>query len=313
MLCLRRLMPDIDLALAHIPYELLGKLEVHMDDFLAALREVEASAIREVFVEVPDVRWEDVGGLGQVKQRLQEAVEWPLKYGPIFKQAGIRPPKGILLAGPPGCGKTMLAKALATESQVNFISVKGAELLSKYVGESERGVREVFRKAKQAAPCIIFLDELDALLPARGSGGSDSHVSERVLSQFLAELDGIEELKEVLVLGATNRPDMLDDAVLRPGRFDEIVHIPVADRQDRLEIFQIHLRHKPLAEGVDMEALADASEGQSGAEIAAICNKAALRAVRRAVADLVRSPDQKPCVCVDATDLEAVLAEEREE
>ncbi|MHC1713329.1 MAG: CDC48 family AAA ATPase [Solidesulfovibrio sp.] len=313
MLCLRRLMPDIDLALAHIPYELLGKLEVHMDDFLAALREVEASAIREVFVEVPDVRWEDVGGLGQVKQRLQEAVEWPLKYGPIFKQAGIRPPKGILLAGPPGCGKTMLAKALATESQVNFISVKGAELLSKYVGESERGVREVFRKAKQAAPCIIFLDELDALLPARGSGGSDSHVSERVLSQFLAELDGIEELKEVLVLGATNRPDMLDDAVLRPGRFDEIVHIPVADRQDRLEIFQIHLRHKPLAEGIDMEALADASEGQSGAEIAAICNKAALRAVRRAVADLVRSPDQEPRVCVEPTDLDAILAEEREE
>ncbi|MBN2140879.1 MAG: CDC48 family AAA ATPase [Desulfovibrionaceae bacterium] len=312
MICLRRLMPDIDLALAHIPYDLLGKLEVYMDDFLAALREVEASAIREVFVEVPDVRWRDVGGLGRVKDRLREAVEWPLKYDRLFKQAGIKPPKGILLAGPPGCGKTMLAKALATESQVNFISVKGAELMSKYVGESERGVREVFRKAKQAAPCIIFLDEVDALLPARGSGGSDSHVPERVLSQFLAELDGIEELKGVLVLGATNRLDILDGAVLRPGRFDEIVEIPVADRQDRLEIFQVHLRDKPLAEGVDLEDLADKSEGQSGAAIASICNKAALRAVRRAVDGLCRSPDQETCVLIEPADLEAALAAERE-
>lgn len=312
MICLRRLLPDIDLALAHIPYDLLGKLEVYMDDFLAALREVEASAIREVFVEVPNVRWEDVGGLGRVKERLREAVEWPLKYGRLFKQAGIKPPKGILLAGQPGCGKTMLAKALATESQVNFISVKGPELLSKYVGESERGVREVFRKAKQAAPCIIFLDEIDALLPTRGSGGSDSHVSERVLSQFLAELDGIEELKGVLVLGATNRPDILDDAVLRPGRFDEIVHIPVADRQDRLEIFQVHLRDKPLTGGIDLEDLADKSEGQSGAVIASICNKAALRAVRRAVDGLSRSPDQEPRVFIEPADLEAALAAERE-
>jgi len=312
MRCLRRLMPDIDLALAHIPYDLLGKLEVHMDDFLAALREVEASAIREVFVEVPDVRWEDVGGLGQIKARLQEAVEWPLKYDSLFRQAGVRPSKGILLAGPPGCGKTMLAKALATESQVNFISVKGPELLSKYVGESERGVREVFRKAKQAAPCIIFMDELDALLPARGSGGSDSHVSERVLSQFLAELDGIEELKGVLVLGATNRPDILDDAVLRPGRFDAIVDIPLANRQDRLEIFQIHLRNKPLAEGIDLGALADKSEGQSGAVIASVCNKAALAAVRRAVDDLGRAPDQEPRVLIFPADLAAALAAEHE-
>ncbi|MFU2207283.1 CDC48 family AAA ATPase [Solidesulfovibrio sp. C21] len=313
MRCLRRLMPDMDLALAHIPYELLKRLEVHMDDFLAALREVEASAIREVFVEVPDVRWEDVGGLGLIKDRLREAVEWPLKYAALFAQAGIRPPKGVLLAGPPGCGKTMLAKALATESQVNFISVKGAALLSKYVGESERGVRDIFRKAKQAAPCIIFLDEIDALLPTRDAGGSDSHVSQRVLSQFLAELDGIEELRGVFVLGATNRPDMLDKAVIRPGRFDATVTIPLPDKPDRLEIFKIHLRHKPLAADIPVEALADATEGQSGAVIASICTNAAMRAVRRAVAEVSIAPDKPPRLQVEPADLEAALKEAREQ
>ena len=284
MICLRRLMPDIDFGRAAIPYEQLAKLEVRMDDFLAALREVEPSAIREVFVEVPDVRWEDVGGLRAVKARLKEAVEWPLKYAHIFKKAGIKPPKGILLSGPPGCGKTLLAKAIANESRVNFLSVKGPALMSKYVGESERGVREMFKIARQAAPCIIFLDETEALLPARGLGGADSHVSERVLSQFLAELDGIEELKGVLVLGATNRLDMMDPAVLRPGRFDEIVEIPLADEADRREIFTVHLRGKPLAQGISPESLAARTEGLSGAEIAAVCNKAALAAVRRAVA-----------------------------
>ena len=284
MICLRRLMPDIDLGLAAIPYEQLAQLEVHMDDFLAALREVEPSAIREVFVEVPDVRWEDVGGLKTVKERLKEAVEWPLKYAHLFKKAGIKPPKGILLSGPPGCGKTLLAKAIATESRVNFISVKGPALMSKYVGESERGVREIFKTARQAAPCIIFLDETEALLPARGAGGADSHVSERVLSQFLAELDGIEELKGVLVLGATNRLDLMDPAVLRPGRFDEIVEIPLADEADRREIFAVHLRGKPLAKGITAKELAARTEGLSGAEIAWVCNKAALAAVRRAVA-----------------------------
>ncbi|MBM4275941.1 MAG: CDC48 family AAA ATPase [Deltaproteobacteria bacterium] len=283
MICLRRLMPDIDYGLAAIPYEQLAQLEVHMDDFLAALREVEPSAIREVFVEVPDVRWDDVGGLRAMKERLKEAVEWPLKYAHIYKKAGIKPPKGILLSGPPGCGKTLLAKAIATESGVNFISVKGPALMSKYVGESERGVREMFKTARQAAPCIIFLDETEALLPARGAGGSDSHVSERVLSQFLAELDGIEELKGVLVLGATNRLDLMDPAVLRPGRFDEIVEIPLGDEEDRREIFAVHLRGKPLGEGISIESLAARSEGLSGAEIAAVCNKAALAAVRRAV------------------------------
>ncbi|HEX9884050.1 MAG TPA: CDC48 family AAA ATPase [Desulfobaccales bacterium] len=311
MICLRRLMPDIDFSLTTIPYEQLAKLEVHMDDFLGALREVEPSAIREVFVEVPDVYWRDVGGLKWVKDRLKEAVEWPLQYAHLFKEAGIKPPKGILLSGPPGCGKTLLAKAIANESRVNFISVKGPALLSKYVGESERGVREIFRKARQAAPCIIFLDEIDALLPMRGVGSGDSHVSERVLSQFLAELDGIEELKGVLVLGATNRLDILDPAVLRPGRFDEIVEIPPAQEEDRREIFKVHLRGKPLAPGIDAAALAARTEGFSGAEIASVCNQAALSAVRRA---LSKGPGKKPGqVLITPPDLEKALEALRQE
>jgi transitional endoplasmic reticulum ATPase len=283
MICLRRIIPDIDFGLTQIPYEQLANLEVHMDDFLGAMREVEPSAIREVFVEVPDVRWHDVGGLGAVKDRLVEAVEWPLKYPHLFEQAGIRPPKGILLSGAPGCGKTLLAKAIATESKVNFISVKGPALLSQYVGESERAVREVFHKARQAAPCIVFFDEIDSLVPIRSAGSSDSHVAERVLSQFLAELDGIEDLKGVLVLGATNRVDMLDAAALRPGRFDEMVEISMPDEKDRKEIFEIHLRNKPLAKGVSPNDLAAGTEGFSGADIAGVCHKAALKALRRVV------------------------------
>ncbi|MDP2644990.1 MAG: CDC48 family AAA ATPase [Desulfobacterales bacterium] len=283
MICLRRIMPDIDFALTRIPYEQLAKLEVHMDDFLAAMRDVEPSAIREVFVEIPDVRWEDVGGLGTIKERLMEAVEWPLKFPHLFEEAGLRPTKGILLSGSPGCGKTLLAKAIATVSQVNFISVKGPALLSQYVGESERTVREVFRKARQAAPCIVFFDEIDALIPVRSAGSSDSHVAERVLSQFLAEMDGIEELKGVLVLGATNRIDMLDSAALRPGRFDEMVEILPPDENDRKEIFAIHLRNKPLAEGIRIADLAAKTDGYSGADIAGVCHKAAMTALRRVV------------------------------
>jgi transitional endoplasmic reticulum ATPase len=311
MICLRRIMPDIDFALARIPYEQLAKLEVGKEDFLDALREVEPSATREVFVEVPDVRWEDVGGLDQVKQRLIEAVEWPLQYAELFTQAGIRPPKGILLSGPPGCGKTLLAKAIANESQVNFISVKGPALLSKYVGESERGVRDMFRKAKQAAPCIIFFDEIDALVPARNAGGSDAHVAERVLSQFLAELDGVEELKGVLILGATNRRDMLDPAILRPGRFDEIVEIPLPDEQSRRQIFEVHLRNKPLATGIDIDSLATATENFSGAEIQGIGKNAALRAVRRAVTAKIEKPENEAAVIVAPGDLETELEEAR--
>jgi transitional endoplasmic reticulum ATPase len=305
MICLRRLMPEINYESSTIPYEQLAMLEVHMEDFLGALREVEASAIREVFVEVPDVHWQDVGGLSAVKERLKEAVEWPLKYGHLFKEAGIKPPKGILLAGPPGCGKTLIAKAIANESQVNFISVKGPALLSKYVGESERGVREVFHKARQASPCIIFLDEVDALLPMRSSSTTDSHVTERVLSQFLAELDGIEELKGVLILGATNRLDILDPAVLRPGRFDDIVEILPAGEADRREIFEVHLRGKPLEKGIDAATLAQKSEGFNGAEVAAVCNRAAFSAVRRAVTAVAAGKKGK--VLITARDLEEAL------
>jgi transitional endoplasmic reticulum ATPase len=307
MICLRRIMPSIDFALASIPYEQLARLEVGKEDFLDALREVEPSAMRDVFVEVPDVRWEDVGGLAQIKERLVEAVEWPLHYADLFTQAGIRPPKGILLTGPPGCGKTLLAKAIASESKVNFISVKGPALLSKYVGDSEKGVREMFHKAKQAAPCIIFFDEIDALVPARGAGGSDAHVSERVLSQFLAEVDGVEELKGVLFLGATNRPDMLDPAILRPGRFDVIVAIPLPDEQSRREIFEVHLRNKPLAPGIDVQKLAATTQDFSGAEIQGICTKAALRAVRRAVAGRIGRPEDPAAVLIGPDDLEAEL------
>jgi transitional endoplasmic reticulum ATPase len=311
MICLRRIMPEIDFALARIPYEQLTKLEVGKEDFLDALREVEPSATREVFVEVPDVHWEDVGGLDQVKQRLIEAVEWPLQHAELFAEAGIRPPKGILLTGPPGCGKTMLAKAIANESQVNFISVKGPALLSKYIGESERGVRDMFRKAKQAAPCIIFFDEVDALVPARGAGGGDAHVADRVLSQFLTELDGVEELKGVLMLGATNRQDMLDPAILRPGRFDQIVEIPLPDEPGRRQIFEVHLRNKPLAPGIDIAKLAAATEEFSGAEIQGICVGAALSAVRRAVAAKIAKPEAAVAVLIEAGDLEAELEEAR--
>ena len=309
MICLRRIMSNIDFALASIPYEQLAKLEVHLDDFVAALREVDPSAIREVFVEVPSVHWRDLGGLRRAKELLVEAVEWPLKYANLFEKAGIRPPKGVLLSGPPGCGKTLLAKAIATESNVNFISVKGPALLSKFVGESERGVREVFRKARQAAPCIIFFDEIDALLPSRSAGSTDSHVSERVLSQFLAELDGVEELKGVLVLAATNRPDMLDPAVSRPGRFDEMIDIPLPDKNERKEIFEVHLRDKPMASRTGLDRLASTTEGFSGADIASVCNKAALMAVRRAIEEAKGKSAGEAEVIVAAGDLQTALGE----
>lgn len=305
MICLRRIMKDIDFGLASIPYEKLAELEITMDDFLTALREIEPSAIREVFVEVPNVKWEDVGGLEEVKARLIETVEWPLKYADLFATAGTRAPKGILLSGLPGCGKTMLAKAVATESGANFISVKGPELISKYVGDSEKGVREVFRKAKQAAPCIIFFDEIDALVPARGKG--ENPVAERVLSQFLAEFDGAEELRGVLVLGATNRPDMLDPAILRPGRFDEQVEIPLPDEASRAEIFKVHLRNKPLAEGISAADLAASANEFSGADIAAVCNKAALNAVRRTVESLKQNSETK--LMIQLSDLEMAMRE----
>lgn len=313
MICLRRIMPEVDFGLAQIPYDQLAKLEVKMDDFLEALQTIEPSALREVFVEVPNVRWEDVGGLTGIKQHLVEAVEWPLQYPEVFAQAGIRPPKGILLSGPPGCGKTLLAKAVANETKVNFISVKGPEILSKYVGESEKGVREIFRKARQAAPCIVFFDEIDALLPSRSAGTSDSHVAERVLSQFLAELDGVEELKGVMVLGATNRPDMLDAAILRPGRFDDVLELPLPDERGRAEIFKIHLHNKPVRGDIDFQALASRTEDFSGADIYSVCNRAALRAVRRAVQSGQEPVSGRRQVEIESGDLDEALEEVRQQ
>ena len=250
-----------------------------MDDFREALKEVEPSAIREVFTEVPDVKWEDVGGLEEVKRVLKETIEWPLKYNDLFKHAGTSPSKGILLYGPPGSGKTLLAKAVASESEVNFISVKGPELMSKWVGESEKGVREIFKKAKQASPCIIFFDEIDSVVPKRGSDAA-SHVADRVISQFLTELDGIEELKGIMVLAATNRVDIIDQALLRAGRFDFHLEVPVPDRTARLEILKVHTRNKPLAVDVDLSGLADTLDGLVGADLESLCRKAAMRAIR---------------------------------
>lgn len=280
MTTLRKVFPKFDLQKSIIPYETLLELEVTMDDFFGALREVEPSAIREVFTEIPSVRWDDVGGLQEVKQVLMEAIEWPLKYADLFDKVKASSPKGILLYGPPGTGKTLLAKAVATEAQANFISVKGPALISKWVGESEKGIREVFKKAKQAAPCIIFFDEIDSLAPVRGSGVGDSHVTERVISQLLTELDGIEELKGVVVLAATNRPDMIDAALLRAGRFDFIFELPLPDEKTRHEILAVHTRRKPLASDVDLEQLTVATDGLSGSDIEAICQRAALLAIK---------------------------------
>jgi len=309
MSCLRQIMGEIDFGQTGIPYETLSKLEVRMEDFLAALREIEPSAIREVFVESPNIHWDDVGGMSSLKERLIEAVEWPLKYPHLFEKGGVTPPKGILLVGPPGCGKTMMAKAIATESQVNFISVKGPALMSKWVGESEKGIREIFQKARQAAPCIIFFDEIDSLVPTRSAGASDSHVSERILSQFLAEFDGIDELRGVLVLGATNRLDILDAAVLRPGRFDDIVEMIMPSRGDRVEIFAVHFRQKPLAEDVNSTELAERTEGFSGADIAAVVRKAAMMAVRRAVKTLGKTGDGEADILIRRQDIENALEE----
>ena len=280
MTTLRGVMPEIDFASNEIPYDVLLSLRVTMEHFLSALGEVEPSGVREVSVEVPDVSWERVGGLDSIKRELREAVEWPLKHGELLKRSGVRPPKGILLYGPPGTGKTLLAKAVASQSGVNFISIKGPALMSKYVGESERGVREIFKKARQAQPCILFFDEIDSLVPSRSADAGDSQVAQRVISQFLTEMDGVEELKGVLVIAATNRRDILDPALLRPGRFDLHLEVPPPDTAGRARIFEVHLRGKPVSAEVDINELADRTEGLTGAEIEAICHRAALLAVR---------------------------------
>lgn len=283
MACLRRSVDSIDLSNDRVPYEQLSRLGVSMADFTQAFQVVVPSAIREVHVEVPDVRWQDVGGLESVKRDLQEAIVWPLQHANLFAKAAVRPAKGLLMTGPPGVGKTLLAKAAATESQVNLISVKGPELLSKMVGESERAVREVFRKARQAAPCILFFDEVDGLCTTRSNSQSDSGVSDRVLTQFLAEMDGVEELCGVFVLAATNRPDRVDPALRRFGRFETTIEIGLPDLASRTQILAVHLNNKPIDGSLDLAELATKTAGFSGADLAALCSAAARHAIRRTV------------------------------
>ena len=284
MAALRRVLPDIDIEDETVPTEVLNKISVTAQDFVTAMNGLQPSAMREVLIEKPDVKWEDIGALDDAKQQLREAVEWPLKYGPVFAHMNAKPPKGILLYGPPGTGKTMLAKAVATESEANFISVKGPEFLNKYVGESERAVRETFRKARQASPCVVFMDEIDSIVPVRGSGSGDSGVTERVVSQMLTELDGLEPMNNVVVIAATNRPELIDPALLRPGRFDKSICVGPPDKDSRRKILEIHTAGKPLAEDVDLDKLAAKCDGCTGADIAAICNEAVMTAVRRLVA-----------------------------
>ncbi|MBI5859352.1 MAG: CDC48 family AAA ATPase [Nitrosarchaeum sp.] len=283
MRSLRRILPEINLSEEKVSTEILQKIKITSDDFRDALKEVKPSALREVQVQIPNVNWDDVGGLDELKEELCEAVEWPIKHKEAFEYVDVEAPKGILLHGPPGTGKTMIAKALATMTDSNFISIKGPELLSKWVGESEKGVREIFRKARQAAPCIIFLDEVDALVPRRGSGDSGSHVTENVVSQILTEIDGLEELHNVLIIGATNRLDIVDEALLRPGRFDRIIEVPNPDSKGREQIFRIHSKKKPLANDVNITKIVESTNGFSGAEMAAIVNRAAILALKRHV------------------------------
>ena len=279
MKCLRRLLPVLDLQEEKLPPETLDKLIVNAEDFSKALMEVIPSGMREVFIENPDVKWEDIGGLDEVKRELQEAVEWPMKYPGLYDKLGHKMPRGILLHGVSGTGKTLLAKAVATESEANFISVRGPELLSKWVGESERGIREIFKRARQSSPCVIFFDEIDSIAPIRGAGG-ETQVSERVVSQLLTELDGMENMHGVVVLAATNRADMIDPALLRPGRFDKIIQIPLPDKDSRKKILEITAREIPTvtdestSQRIDYDKLSEMTDGLSGADVAAVANTA---------------------------------------
>ncbi|MGB5910508.1 MAG: CDC48 family AAA ATPase [Promethearchaeia archaeon] len=281
MLSIREILPKFDFD-KPIPMEILEQLQIRMEDFLHALNSIEPSALREVLIQQPKETWDDVGGLEDAKQQLREVIEWPLKYPELYKHLNSKPPNGILLFGPPGTGKTLLAKALAHESEVNFISVKGPEFLSKWVGESEKAVRETFRKARSAAPCIIFFDEVDAIAGMRGRFAS-SEVTEQVVSQLLTEMDGMEDLKEVILLAATNRPELLDPALLRSGRFGRHIEIPMPDLETRKEIFKIHLKNKPLADNVNIDKLAEELDGYTGADIQAICEETTLLTIRNAV------------------------------
>ncbi|HHV24789.1 MAG: CDC48 family AAA ATPase [Methanosarcina sp.] len=280
MRCLRENLPDLDLEKEAIPPERLEKIVVTKKNFEDALTEAEPSALREIYVEMPSVGWNDVGGLDEAKQSIIEAVEWPIKNPEKFIQMGIKAPRGILLYGPPGTGKTLLAQAVSKESNANFISVKGPEMFSKWLGESEKAIRETFRKARQVAPCVIFFDEIDSVASMPGMESTDSHTSERVLNQLLTEMDGLESLRDVVVIAATNRPNLLDPAILRPGRFDRLVFIGSPDRKGRLKIFRIHTKDTPLAEDVDLETLADITKGYVGADIESVCREAVMIALR---------------------------------
>jgi len=279
MNALRKILPEIDLEQQTIPQEVLENLFVTKDDFMESLKSISPSALREVFIEVPDIRWEDIGGLEELKETLIEVVEWPLTNSDDFKRIGINPSKGILLFGPPGTGKTMLSKAVATESKANFISVKGSEILSKWFGESERKITEIFKKAKQASPCIIFFDEIDAIAPTRGGAEGEPRVVERMVNTLLSEMDGLEELRGVVVIGATNRPDLMDPALLRPGRFDEVVLVPPPDEKARLSILKVHVKNMSLSDDVKLKDLAKGTVGFSGADIEALCRKAGMIAL----------------------------------
>lgn len=277
---LRKILPDIDLDAPQIPKEILDKLEVTDDDFRTALKDVEPSAMREIMIETPNVSWEDIGGLDDVKGLLKEAVEWPLRNPESFQRIGVEPPKGVLLYGPPGTGKTMLAKAIAHESDANFITAKGSDLLSKWYGESEKRIAEVFSRARQVAPSIIFLDELDALAPVRGGAVGEPQVTERIVNQLLSEMDGLEELRGVVVIGATNRPDIIDPALVRPGRFDELILVPVPDAKTRSKIFEVHMKSMVIAEDVDIDEMVGSTGEYTGADIASVCKKAGRFALR---------------------------------
>ncbi|WP_054520025.1 CDC48 family AAA ATPase [Halanaeroarchaeum sulfurireducens] len=290
MNALRRVRPQIDLESDEIDAEILEGIQVTEDDFKQAMKGIEPAGLREVFIEVPDVTWESVGGLTETKERLRETVQWPLEYGTVFEEMDLEPAKGILLYGPPGTGKTLLAKAVANESTSNFISVKGPELLNKYVGESEKGVREIFQKARQNAPTIIFFDEIDSVAGERGRHAGDSGVGERVVSQLLTELDGIEDLEDVVVVATTNRPDLIDSALLRPGRLDRHIHVPVPDQEARKAIFEVHTENKPLADDIDLDELARRTENYVGADIEAVCREATMSATREFINSV--APDE---------------------
>jgi transitional endoplasmic reticulum ATPase len=283
MRSLRRVLPKINLQDEHIPQKILDELRITKDDFENALKDITPSALREVMIEVPNVKWEQIGGLDSVKRELREAIDLPLKHPDAFKRVGIRPVRGVLLHGSPGTGKTLLAKAVATESEANFITVRGPELLSKWVGESEKGIREIFRKARQAAPCIIFFDEIDAIAPIRSGGGGEdggSHVTTGVVNTMLAEMDGISAIKDVVVIAATNRADIMDPALLRPGRFDKIIEIPLPDEATRLAILKVHTGKMPIEKDVDLKALSKLADGYSGADIESLCREAGMMALR---------------------------------